>query len=183
MNFKKPLFPLIISLMLASFLALTIWQLRYQTKETIGNVIAADIARLQKIFEAIDRDCGILGFDHQKNPINFLNVKSFSGSEVGSMNLMYPDRWKGPYLPDNLVVENKEYQIVHTKKGYFITPGDGVRLPNGKVMAKDIMLDEDADLLPLACADHALYFEGKPLVLPLEIGRHKVSGIMLEDED
>ena len=64
------------------------------------------------------RSFSIYGFDYQKNPINFLNIKSFEGSEVTSMNLTFPDQWEGPYLSDNPTIQQKDYLIVKTKKGY-----------------------------------------------------------------
>jgi hypothetical protein len=129
-----------------------------------------DVARLADIFQRIDAECGIIGFDYQKNPVNFLTIKhdGFVGSEVGSMNLRHPDRWQGPYLQDNSTIHSKEYQIVRTKKGYFITPGDGVRLPNNKVVGKDIILDEHADIPALVLQKDGLNFEGKPLAAPLK---------------
>ena len=64
-------------------------------------------------------------------------VKSFEGSEVGSLNLAYPKKWQGPYLGDNPTFQGKAYQIIRTKNGYFVTPGDGIMLPNGLVIGRD----------------------------------------------
>lgn len=173
MNIRKQWLPVTVSLLVAFFVIISMYNLKYRTKEIVGNVIATEVLQLQKIFERIDADCTILGFDNQKNPINFLNVISFVGSEVGPMNLTYPDRWKGPYLPDNPVVKNKEYQIVRTQKGYFITPGEGVTLPNGKVVGKDIILDENADILKMMFDEQALYFEDTSLAAQLKLGQRQ----------
>lgn len=183
MNIKKQWFPITVSLLAVCFIALSVWNFKYQTKETIGSIIATDVVRLQKIFETIDKDCGIISFDYQKNPINFLNVISFVGSEVGPMNLTYPDRWKGPYLPDNPVVESKAYQIIHTKNGYFITPGEGVKLPNGKVVGKDILFDEDADILRMMADPDVLYFENASLAAQLKLGQKEKSSLWLDVEN
>ncbi|HRN77644.1 MAG TPA: hypothetical protein PLU71_00220 [Candidatus Dependentiae bacterium] len=118
----------------------------YEMREESGLLIAADVAQLKGIFERIHKTCRILSFDYQKNPINFLNVVAFKSSEVGPMNLVYPKKWEGPYLNDNPAVQGIEYQIVHTNDGYFITPGEGVVLPSGKQIGKDVMLDKDADI-------------------------------------
>lgn len=152
-------------------IGLTIFTVRYKTRQFAGDVMVSDIVRLAQIFEQINRDCAIAGFDYQKNPINFLNVKAFSGSEVGSMNLVYPNKWQGPYLEDNPTMQGKEYQIVRTQAGYFIIPGDGVQLPNGNIIGKDIIIDETSDIKTLAGDPMFLSFHGKPLALPISISR------------
>jgi hypothetical protein len=134
----------------------------YQGKRETDIIIADDIARLDAIFEKINETCTIINFEHQKNYIDFLTIKSFVGSEVGPMNLAYPDKWEGPYLDDNPTMQEKYYQVVHTKHGYFIVPGPGVRLTNGKVIGKDITFDEDADI-PSMIKNGLLQFQGRPL--------------------
>ena len=59
---------------------------------------------------------------------------------------------------------------MHTKKGYFIVPGTGVRLSNGKVIGKDIVLDEDADIEQMAADDQALRYRGKKLAARVPTG-------------
>lgn len=182
MNLRKQWLPITISLLVTGFLLLSLFNLKYRTKEVVGQVIAQDVVTLQKIFERIDADCTIISFDLQKNPINFLNVKSFVGSEVGPMNLTHPAKWQGPYLADHPTVEGKEYQIVHTRKGYFITPGEGVKLPNGKVVGEDILFDEDADIMRMMYDENALYFEERPLAVKLNLGA-KVNPLVLGMEE
>ncbi len=109
-------------------------------------VIAENVAQLADIFKKIDEQCGIIDFEYQKNYIDFLTVESFVGSEIGSMNLKYPKHWQGPYLDDNPTMQEKYYQIVRTTKGYFIVPGEGVRLANGKVIGQNIVLTENTDI-------------------------------------
>lgn len=167
---KKTLFPLFVVSLLIGFIAVTWYVTKYYAKEGSSVIIARDIAQLRDIFNRIHKTCGIIDFDYQKNQINFLNVKEFTGSEVGPMNLVYPDKWEGPYLEDNPTMQAKEYQIVETKKGYFITPGKGVKLPNGKVIGKDIILDKDADILLMMEDPHKLMYNGTALAAPLEIG-------------
>lgn len=128
-----------------------------------ADVIASDIKKLISIFGTINKQCGIIGFDEQQNVINFLNVGTFSGSEVGAMNVMHPNRWKGPYLKDNLSVQGIEYMVVRTDKGYFITPGNGVKLPNDKIVGKDLVLDKHADIKKLAHDVNGLYYNHRAL--------------------
>ncbi len=183
MKIQKQRFTIIVSVLIAFFIGLSIFNLKYRTKETVGEVIVRDILKLKQVFESIDRDCQILGFDYQKNPINFLNVGSFAGSEVGPMNLTHPERWQGPYLNNNLTVQDKEYQVVRTAKGYFIAPGDGVTLSSGKVIGKDLVLDENTNIPALICDNQDLTFEGKPLAAQLKLGKLSTSEVTADPED
>lgn len=140
------LYPLLFIGILVVASSAYIGYLLYYNPDYVSDLIVADIAQLVATFKKIDADCSILSFDAQKNPINFLNVISFAGSEVGPMNLVHPDAWKGPYMQNNPTLQSIEYMVVQTDKGNFITPGMGVRLPNGKVVGSDIQLDQDADI-------------------------------------
>lgn len=135
----------------------------YSSRYVTTAVISDDVKKLAAIFQKIDETCGIMDFDAPKSTINFLNVKSFVGSEVGSVNLRYPDKWEGPYLSDNLTVQGTEYMIVRTKKGAFVVPGDGVKLPNRMVMGKDIVLDENSDIQAMMNDPQSLMHNGQPL--------------------
>src|SRR3972149_6152876 len=73
----------------------------YRSKKYSTELIRQDIKQLVEIFKKIDEKCKIIDFDKQKNDIDFLNNVAFVGSEVGSMNLSYPDKWEGPYINDN----------------------------------------------------------------------------------
>ena len=165
--------PLLTIIFFIVLIGIAVVNIPYTTKQLIGNLMADDIATLQDIFQRIDTQCTIIDFEYQKNPINFLTVKTFVGSEVGPMNLTHPERWEGPYLDDNPTMQEKEYQIVRTKKGYFITPGDGVILPNGKQIGIDIILDENADIEMIMHDPTMLMFEGKSLAASLSIGEYR----------
>ncbi len=167
MNVKNS--SIIVSSLLIGFLfLLTLGWYWYRSTQAIGLIINDDVAKLATIFEKIDSTAGIAGFDYQKNPINFLNVRSFVGSEIGSMNVKYPKKWQGPYLDDNPSIQGKDYMVVKTKKGYYITPGEGVKLPNGLVIGVDVKLDEDADIDALVQKSHPLEWKGKALASPLK---------------
>lgn len=143
--------------------------------------IVKDLDTLVEIFERIDKQAKIMEFDAQKNAINFLNVGSFKGSQVGPMNLAYPQQWQGPYVTEAPRIQNIDYQVVYTKKGYFITPGDGVQLPNGKIIGKDIRLDENADIEALRHDEKALMYKGKPLALPLYLRTSGMQKLIMEN--
>ncbi len=133
-----------------------------------ATLIADDVKKVSAILDRINKKCVILGFDEQQNVINFLTVEKFVGSEVGSMNLAYPDKWEGPYMAHNPMLQGKEYMIVQTTNGSFITPGHGVKLPNGSVIGKDLILDENADIFHMISSGQ-LSFRGIALATKLEI--------------
>jgi len=180
---KRPnrIIPVLTILLFIILVGVSLYKMFYNIKITSDVIIVQEVKELVEIFKRIDKECKIINFDYQKNNINFLNVEKFEGSEVGPMNLTYPQNWKGPYLKDNPTIQNKEYQIVRTKKGYFITPGDGVTLSNGKVVGKDIVLDENADIQKMMADEKALNFKGKALAAPLNIGTSGLGQVILEN--
>lgn len=162
--------PVLSALLIMLLIGIAIFSVRSGAKQFSGEAMVSDIALLAGVFEQINKDCTILSFDTQKNPINFLTVGSFAGSEVGSMNLARPERWRGPYLNDNLAMQGIEYQVVRVDAGYFIVPGEGVTLPNGQVVGKDLKLDEKADIAALSQEGGALNFKGKALSAQISVG-------------
>jgi hypothetical protein len=138
--------PLILGILFTCTTAVVIVRYLTQARQANDDLIADHIVQLKDIFKRINDRCKITGFRYPKDQIDFLNVISFSGSVVGSMNLLEPQHWEGPYLQENLVIEGKEYQIIQTKKGHFIVPGDGVKLANGKVIGKTLSLTPDSDI-------------------------------------
>lgn len=170
-SFKKALtylLPIASALLLALLTGLAVYRFRSDSKIVVGQIIAAQVEQLAQIFKRIDRDCRIVGFDHEKNYIDFLNVKGFLGSQVGSMNLAHPIKWEGPYLADNPTIQEKYYMMVITSKGWFIAPGDGVKLANGKVIGKDIVYNKDTDFDELVHNPNALSFKGRPLAVRIK---------------
>lgn len=160
---------LVAALVIAGLIGVSIFHVMYRPRYIASAMIAQDVTQLHDIFKKIHNDCGIISFDYQKNNINFLNVKDFSGSEVGPMNLARPQGWQGPYLTDNLTIQGKEYQVVTTTNGHYIVPGDGVVLANGKEIGKDIILDEAADIDFLTRKDRPLTHQGAALAIKLSL--------------
>lgn len=166
---RGSLMPVLAVTLFCIFVIIAIFNTFVSTKEYEVDIIEHDVARLADAFKQIEKDCKIISFESQKNSINFLNVKSFVGSQVGPINLKHPDLWKGPYLGRNPSMQSIEYLLVRTKKGYFITPGVGVKLPNGKVVGVDIKLDEGADIEAMMKDEKQLGYKGKALAAPLAI--------------
>lgn len=157
----------IASFIIVLLVGLAVWNFTYHKKMRSDLLIADHVLLIAQKLEDIHRDCHIISFEHQANYVDFLNVISFAGSEVGPLNLAYPKNWKGPYLEDNPTMQEKYYQIVRTKKGYFVVPGVGVKLSNGEVIGTDIIFNEDTDIQALTQAGNPLFFNGRALAVKL----------------
>jgi hypothetical protein len=165
---KKRLFtyllPVITGLFLAGLLLIALQRYHRDSKKIINLLTAQTVSELVEIFKRIDTTCNIISFEHEKNYIDFLTVKDFVGSEVGAMNLAHPEQWEGPYLGDNPTIQEKYLIVLNTPKGYYIAPGDGVTLANGKVIGVDIILNQNSDIEALIADENLLLFQGKPLI-------------------
>ncbi len=171
MRNKKLFLGLGVGVCAAILIFAVVFSFMYRSRELTTDVIAEDVQKLVTIFDDINKQCGIISFDYQQNPINFLNVGTFRSSEVGPMNLARADKWQGPYVDDNPSVQGKEYMVVRTKKGYFITPGMGVKISNGAVIGKEIILNEDADIEAMMRNPKKLLFENKAFAAPLNLSK------------
>jgi hypothetical protein len=165
---KSSWFTLALALIFISGVTFVVLKFVRQARVANDELIAEHIQKLQGIFKTINDTCKITGFRNKKDSIDFLNVISFAGSVVGPMGLEEPKNWKGPYLPENLSIDGKDYQIVVTKKGDFIVPGDGVKLSNGKVIGKTLMLTPESDIPALMADKNGLLSQGKPLAARIE---------------
>jgi|GEM_PF-1105417 len=152
-------------------LALTIGMFMYNAKMATSRIVGRHMEEMSGNFAIINEKCGILTFDHDVNYVNFLNVGSFVGSEVGSMNLRNPEGWDGPYVQDNSTVQSKDYEIIKTFKGAYLVPGKGVKLSNGMVIGEDIILDKEADVPVLLENGTLINEEGKPLAVEVPMSR------------
>ncbi len=164
------------------FIGITFVDTWYRAKDDAGLMMAAEVIQLRDIFHRIHKTCQIIDFDNQKNSIDFLNVEKFAGSEVGPMNLVHPEKWEGPYLKENPTMYHIAYQVVSTKKGYYITPGDGVKLPNKKVVGTDIILDQKANIDALMANPEGLMYKDRPLAARLELGTPMNMQFFMNDE-
>ncbi len=162
----------------AALFAISLFMLFRQSKSTTDAIIVQDVVQLKQIIEGIDKDCKIIDLEHVKNYVDFLTVEKFVGSEVGALNLSYPDNWKGPYGNDNPTVQQQQYIILKTKDGHYIVPGDGVKLANGKVIGKDIVLDEQSDVDALLQSSDALKSEQGALGIKVDIGSNYIQKVL-----
>ncbi len=166
---RSSLMPVLAITLFCIFIVIAIFNTFVSTRDYEGEIIERDVNKIAHAIMQIEKDCKIYSVESQKNSINFLNVKSFAGSKVGPINLKHPERWQGPYMELNPSMQSKEYLLVRTKKGYFVTPGDGVKLPNGRVIGVDIKFDENSDIEAMMKNDQQLAFKGKALATSLAI--------------
>ena len=147
------------------FAILTSVVIKFLTQVRIANdgLIADHVTQLQQIFNRINEQCKITNFRHKKDHLDFLNVISFAGSVVGPMNLLEPQNWEGPYLQESLTVGGVEYQIVGTKTGYYIVPGDGVKLANGLIVGKSLMITPQSNIEKMIRNPQALLSNNRAL--------------------
>ena len=160
------------------FLILFAWSfysLFYLARVEKNELIFQQANKLVEILTRIDKSCGIIGFDGEKNPVNFLNIKSFAGSEVGPINLARPQNWQGPYLTANPTIQDKHFYILKTRKGLYLVPGDGVKLSNRKVLGTDIIITANTDIQELLQQQSGLWYQGKPLIIKLELQNKQLS--------
>ncbi|MDR3647295.1 MAG: hypothetical protein P4L22_07165 [Candidatus Babeliales bacterium] len=172
MELKKNIIPISTGFLLAILFSITVGVLLYYSPQYVDNLIVRDIAKLESIFKNIGQDCIILNFEHDKNYIDFLNVEKFVGNEVGSIILEHPNKWQGPYAPFNPRVQDKLYQIVQGSKGYYIVPGDGVRLSNGKVIGRDLLFTSSTNVENMLKDKKALLSKGGPLGAKVNVVMH-----------
>lgn len=168
---RGSLIPILAGSVFVLFIIIAIVNSFISIKNTDADIIKADIKKLSEVFNQIEKDCKIIDFENEKSIINFLNVKSFEGSQVGPVNLKHPEKWKGPYLKQNPTIQGKDYMVVRTRLGYYIMPSEGVKLPNGKIIGKDIKIDEKSDIQKMMADNNALSFKGQPLAILLDIKR------------
>lgn len=151
----------------ATFLALLVvfvfFKIYYTKPHFIAQLIKADLYRLEEILHKVDKTCEILSLQNDREKINFLTIKSFSGSMVGGINLAHPKKWGGPYVKQNPSIQNKFYELVQAQDGYFVVPGNGVVLPNGAVMGRDVVINRKIALGSALQPTGLLNYKGVPL--------------------
>jgi len=162
-------FTIMIAIILSGATGATFWYLWRAPTMLRNDYIAQDVARLVDIFHRINTTCSIISFDHVHNYIEFLNVVLFKGSEVGPMNVRYPDEWEGPYLRDNPAIQGTAYMVLVTYDGHYVMPGEGVQLGDGSTLGTDIILNKDTDIPSLIQEGGALNHQGTPLAAPITI--------------
>ncbi|KKR96912.1 MAG: hypothetical protein UU47_C0005G0025 [candidate division TM6 bacterium GW2011_GWE2_41_16] len=173
-NNKRLIYTWITTVILAVLFIATVWFLVKSAPYTQDEIILQHIKLLSETFKKVDTECGIVGFEDEggsrkKCYIDFLNITSFSGSEAGALNVLYPDKWHGPYLKDNPTIQERFYYIMKIRGSFYIIPGDGIKLSNGKTIGKNLMIDENSDIESMMKDPKSLSFKNQPLAAKLEL--------------
>lgn len=118
----------------------------YSRPRIVASIIEDDLKLIVLALDKIDARCSILGFEDDYNEVDFLNIGSFVGSQVGPMSLAYPRKWEGPYLRVNPSLQGIFYEVVRAKDGFFVVPGRGTKLPSGLVVGKDFKITPETSV-------------------------------------
>ena len=167
-NFLRKFFPVVSSTILGLLIVFFVLRVIYTRPDFIASLIADDIKIISLALEKIDSDCNILKIKHDRDYIDFLTVREFEKSSVGPLNLVYPQRWEGPYLNTNPTMQEKLYEIIKTKDGIYIVPGNGVKLPNGLVVGKDFEISTETKIANLLKKGGPLNYKGYEFAIKID---------------
>jgi hypothetical protein len=135
---RKNIWPYVTTLFFLSLIGASIYWWVYQNRVYPDLLIAQTIDELSCIFAQIDTTAGIAGFVDPVTQIDFLTFKN--AHQLKSLKLMHLQKWNGPYRDTNPEFQEKLYQIIKANDGYWVLPGNGVELSNGKIIGKDIVI-------------------------------------------
>ena len=141
----------------------------YHFFKTDKNLYNEKIYEIGKIIEDIDKKCQILCFAGEYNPIDFLNVKEFTGNHIGSIQIADPKKWAGPYSEEIALYKEKPITVFVHNSGCYIIPGKGTILNENKEVGKDIIFDSSFDEELLIKNNPSLIQNGKRLIYKLKI--------------
>jgi hypothetical protein len=180
-NFKR----IAVGFLLIGLFGVFLFEFGYTRRQRAAKKIVQDITELSALLHAIDTTCGIVKFASQKTQIDFLVAGKLVGSEISGMHLARPEKWQGPYLDANPTMQGIEYQIVHTKDGYFITPGDGVLMPNAKRVGIDVETNYSANIPLLSKINRGFGYDDMSFVSPLDINANTMNALaeFVEEDD
>lgn len=165
--FTKKYFTLLSVSFLSLLTLIFFGRMFYNKPVFLASIIKDDLLLLNRALNQIDKECNILTIRNDNAVIDFLTVQKFVGSTIGCLNLAYPERWKGPYLQRTPTYQTKPYQLIKARDGLFVIPGNGVQLPNGLTVGKDIIINETTNVIPLLQPKGKLNFKASQLGLKI----------------
>ena len=149
--------------MLLLLLITFLFKAYYGKPHFVSNLIKNDLGTINTALKEIDTQCNVIGIKDNGINLDFFTVKKFIGSEVGGLNLAYPNKWSGPYLNNNPTLQQKFYELVKGQDGIFIIPGRGVKLPNELTVGKEFQITNETSVQPMLLPGGNLFFRGTPL--------------------
>lgn len=159
-DFLGRYFTLFSSIFFSFLLIFFVVKVYYEKPNVVASLIQSDIKNIHRILLEIDKTCAISLVKKNRITLDFLTVVKFIGSEIGGLNLMYPEHWKGPYIKDCPELQLKAYELVRARDGFFIIPGVDTKLPNGFIVGKDFDISEQTLVLPLLKEGGPLFYKG-----------------------
>jgi len=160
----RRVFPVLTIFFLLFISLFSLYKVLYDMPLQEAKIVAEDVRRIASVLHDIDKRCNILSIKPNHDAIDFLTVgKSFAGSEVGSLNLAYPQHWQGPYLKSNPTFKGTHYDLVRAKDGFYVVPGRGMKLPNGLIMGRDVIIDGGVVAADLIKPNGPLHYQGLDL--------------------
>jgi len=151
-------FTLFSSVLFSFLLFFFIFKVYYEKPNVIASSIQEDVKSIHKALVDIDKACSVLSMRGERIELNFFTVAKFVGSEIGGLQLAYPEKWKGPYLHYNPHFQQKIYELVTAQDGLFIVPGLHIKLPNGYVVGRDFPITALTRVLPMLEAGGYLFY-------------------------
>jgi len=158
--FFRHYFVVFSSTLLSLLVLITLFKFYYNKPYFTAAVITNDVRNLDSVLACIDGECSIVKMTNNKVALDFLTIQKLDGALVSGMNLAHPEKWQGPYLKKNLLLQERHYELVKAKDGYFIVPGYGVSLPNGLMVGKDLAFDEKTEISPMLRPGGKLAYKG-----------------------
>lgn len=133
-----------------------------------ARIIDHEISAIVRILEKIDKDAAIVSIDTSHDAeLDIFQTESLKRAKIGPLTVEYPENWKGPYANRTARYRGECYQIVRARDGYFVIPGDGVTLPNGLTVGKDIVINDEQDAAPFLRDGGMLRYAARYLARPL----------------
>lgn len=158
--FLRHYFVVFSSTILSLMMLISLFKFYYNKPYFTAAVITNDVRNLDSVLACIDGKCSIMRVANNKIQLDFLSIKKIDDSVGRGMALAYPEKWQGPYLKASPLLQERHYELVKAKDGYFIVPGSGVSLPNGLTVGKDFAFDEKTEIAPMLRPGGKLSYKG-----------------------
>lgn len=163
-------FPIISGAILGTLLLLFAHQIITERPFLYTALIQSDLERISKSLNFIDEQCAISDIKYDRLAITFLSSAKEAMAERAGLVLEHPEKWDGPYSIDNPTVQARPYELLRAADGYYLVPGNGVKLPNGKIMGQDIIITAQTMVDDMLKDNGDLNYEGYMLARPLLLG-------------
>ena len=133
------------------------------------SAVQTDLYRIAAALKQLDNDCSISDMRVGLHPIELLTHQNLPSEHI-YIDLKNSENWDGPYLSGSATIQGKPYQLLKTKRGLFVVPGDGVQLPLAFIIGQDITWHAESDIAALSAPGNVLFYKSGPLTLEVVYG-------------